>query len=262
MHVGQRDTDWKTARKEPSDASPAIESWLDLAHLIDELSRAETTWLFRGEPATTYELRPSGGREGEDPGARTLQYSPEQERLALRRFRHDAQPYVGFASHSDLEWLAIAQHHGMATRLLDWSESLLVAAFFAVQHAGNHGHALIYGVSGLPVLDPDEVRDPFAVREVSIYRPRHLNPRIAAQRSVFTIHPDPTRALSSDHLRRWRVSQSACRDLKLTLDFCAVNYASLFPDLGGLARHVGWRYKWGISQGPMPQSASGCEDTK
>jgi hypothetical protein len=258
MRVGRRDTDPEEQSNKCADTSQAIESWLDLAHLIDALSRERTTWLFRGEPATTYELRPSAGREGEDPAARTLQYRPQQERLALRRFRHDAQPYVGFVPQTDLEWLAIAQHHGMATRLLDWSESLLVAAFFAVQHAGSHGHALIYGISGLPVLDPEEVQDPFSVQEVSIYRPRHLNPRIAAQRSVFTIHPNPTQALASDNLRSWTVSQAACRDLKLTLDFCAINYASLFPDLHGLARHVGWRYKWGLSQGPLCPQGDGA----
>jgi hypothetical protein len=251
MAVGQTHTHSTKESNKQARAGHAIESWLDLAHLIDDLAREQTTWLFRGEPATTYELRPSAGREGEDPSARTLEYRPERERLALRRFRHDAQPYVGFGPHSDLEWLAIAQHHGMATRLLDWSESLLVAAFFAVQHAGGHGHALIYGVCGLPVLDPDEVHDPFNLKEVCIYRPRHLNPRIAAQRSVFTVHPDPTQALSHENLRRWTISQTACRELKLTLDFCAINYASLFPDLQGLARHVGWRYKWGLSQGPL-----------
>lgn len=242
-------------RTGPSCAERAIESWLDLAHVIDELARETTTWLFRGEPATTYELRPAAGREGEGPSARTLKYDPEQERAALRRFRHDAQPYVGFGPHSDLEWLAIAQHHGMATRLLDWTESILVAAFFAAEHAGSHGHALIYGIRDLPVLDPDEAHDPFAVEEVSIYRPRHLNARISAQRSVFTIHPDPTRPLATDRLQRWTVPEQACRELKQILDFCAVNYASLFPDLHGLARHVGWRYKWGLSQGPLgPES--------
>lgn len=227
-----------------------IESWLDLAQLIDELGRQNTNWIFRGVLSTTYELRPSAGREGEQvDAAATLKYDVDNERTALRRFRYDAQPYVRYTPHSDLEWLAIAQHHGMATRLLDWTESLLVAAFFAVEQAGSHGEASIYGVSGLPILKPDECNDPFAVDRVNVYRPPHIDTRISAQRSVFTIHPDPTEPFCDPGLRKWNISERACGDLKLVLDSCAINYASLFPDLQGLARHVGWRYKWGLSQG-------------
>jgi hypothetical protein len=230
----------------------SIDSWLDLARLIDELARQRTSWIFRGEPASTYELRPTAGRESPDEKvARILEYDIEAERAALRRFRHDAQPFVGQRTYSDLEWLALAQHHGMATRLLDWTESLLVAAFFAVEHAAANEHASIYGVSGLPVLDPEHEHDPFAVEQISIYRPRHINARISAQRSVFTVHPDPTAPFEPTDMRRWTVSRDARRDLKTVLDACSINYATLFPDLHGLARDAGWRYKWGLAQEPV-----------
>lgn len=79
----------------------AIESWLDLARLIEELVRQETTWIFRGEPLTTNELRPAAGREG-GRSTRTVSHDVEHERAALRRFRHDASPYIGYTSRSPI----------------------------------------------------------------------------------------------------------------------------------------------------------------
>ncbi len=44
-------------------------------------------------------------------------------------------------------WLAVAQHHGLPTRLLDWSGSVLVAAFFATQDRSPEEDGIIYSVS-------------------------------------------------------------------------------------------------------------------
>lgn len=225
-------------------ATATVASWSDLARLIEKC--AEGRWLFRGESNDGYDLKPKAGRVGGTRGAaRRHPYNPTDERHALDLFKRQARPHLGHSPNSDLEWLAIAQHHGMSTRLLDWSESLLVAAYFASAEAGTRGSAVIYGVRAIRPVTSKEELSPFAMRSPAMYRPPHITPRIPAQRSVFTVHPTPTEVFADKNLRRWLITADACGEIKRILDACAVNESSLFPDLDGLSRYIGWRYKWG-----------------
>lgn len=221
-----------------------IQTWADLAKLIEDCS--DGTWIFRGEDRIFGTLQPKAGRvsSGRD-SARKKPYNPTHEKCALDLFKKQARPHLGHTPSSEIEWLAIAQHHGMSTRLLDWTESLLVAAYFATTPAGTKGDAVIYGVRGLKTLSATAEKKPFDLVAPGIFRPPHITPRIPAQRSVFTVHPDPTVTFIPKGLTRWIVSASACAAIRRVLDACAINESSLFPDLDGLSRYIGWRYKWG-----------------
>ena len=84
--------------------------------------QGDTRWVFRGHHSAEWKLLPKAGR------VKTIR---DDEHVYFSAWKRRAVEYVDSRPNDDWDWLSIAQHHGMSTRLLDWTSNPLVAAFFS-----------------------------------------------------------------------------------------------------------------------------------
>ena len=231
-----------------------IETWSDLAGLVEKY-RANR-WIFRGVHDASHALLPGIGRPGtrkDMDTAQELPFDQDQELAMLARFQREVHPHAKTAKQVDLahdwELRALAQHHGLKTRLLDWSESPLIAAFFAVEPSGLINgvktDAALYGIP-CPYIIDSNIQEWPAEHDVVAFYPPHLTPRITVQRGLFTVHRTPDKPWEPTSLKKWVIPSRSCLALKLALNRAGINRASLFPDPDGIAAHINWLRKWGI----------------
>lgn len=223
-----------------------VDSFEELAGLVQRF-RKSGSWAFRGVRKSNYELIPKIGRpesRKRKGDGNNVPYDRHAETTMIGEFIRSARPYLKHIPATQLEWLALAQHYGMATRLLDWSTSLLVAAYFAVKDASSDSTPTIYCIRNVALAPPDNHDCLDELNDVTLYYPPHISPRIPAQSGLFTVHRNPDKPLvtSSDLVRITIVGSPLT--FKLNLNACGIHQASLFPDIGGLAEYQSWRYKW------------------
>jgi hypothetical protein len=219
---------------------------------------------FRGEPDVPTRLVPRLYR---------VEAYPDENQL-LQNFRAMAP---SFASRTPMrkdtdQWLCLAQHVGLPTRLLDWTESALFAAHCALKEA----HPVVWmldpiqlnalsasnpeaGIAELP-LPWHQSRSPSIVNIGNInirgawehnavgvplpvaFVPTHIHPRMAAQRSRFTVWGKDKRSLRElvpeTVLRRFALNPANRAAFQRDLRMLGVQEASAFPDLDGLAREL------------------------
>jgi hypothetical protein len=200
-------------------------------------------WGFRGVSSVDFELIPSIGRR-----SIRNEYSKEWEEEIFSRFKEEAIPHLVRLPPTELAWLALARHHGLPTRLLDWTSSPLIAAYFAVSEAKkNNGLArdcAVYAYEDGEYIGEENVNNPFSDRKKAIeVRVSHYSPRLAAQKGFFTLHGNPTTPFIHPTLRRIVIPGRLCAELEEKIDLFGINAATLFPDLDGLAAYWGWYYR-------------------
>jgi hypothetical protein len=227
---------------------PAITSLLDLLEVTAGHERDAPAginrWLYRGQAHGTRSLIASAGRLPRWDLSQSSSPNPDLD--VFRAWRLRASFYERSIPPNDWEALAVAAHHGLATRLLDWSLNPLVALFFAVTDAGfeapeRDGALYVFRVNR--VIDPEKAALD-QVDEVAVFFPAGHTHRVIRQRGAFTYHPEPARPLEEaaapGQLQRYTVPCAAKCDLRKQLDRVGINFEMLFPDLEGFSQHLNW----------------------
>ena len=215
----------KPTNNETPDALTTIEGFLDRLEKAQRRigTNNEDETFFRGHASSNWKLSPTLIRFAED---NKIDNIDNLESSLYWEFRTKAMPLHDKARNG-WDYLFWARHHGVPTRLLDWTESLFVALYFAVVEPGNNGRSSrnrpriwllnpyrlnkyskgaseIIHPDFLSHLDYDELIDLDGQWEwdmpVALY-PEQRSTRQHVQQGWFTIHGECTDPLEDQHER-------------------------------------------------------------
>ncbi len=199
-------------------------------------------WVFRGHSDASFKLIPSVGR-----GGHTSSTTEKYEKSLFQQFKREARSYLDPLPVNDWEWLSVAQHHGIPTRLLDWSQNPLAALYFAVQTSDESDGELIALNAPLKAPESATSGSPFNHMTAMKCYPNTVSPRIRAQEGLFVICPDPETPLDKKLRKTWRIEKilvpaASKARLRYELYRLGVHESALFPDLDGLAARIKWQH--------------------
>jgi FRG domain len=230
-----------------------------LAQYLELISRYPNIgWMYRGQGDISWPLRPKSGRpefhlEGKPNGNHL--HIQQRDLGRFHSWRKQAIAYCDKLPANDFECLAYAQHYGLATRLLDWSDNPLVALYFAAEDQSS-ADGVVFCYLCWTCLDPDEA---FLGKLgcVARYSPRPFDRRVLAQSGVFSYHPEPSQQLEPEkapveatpiapegvNLVAIRVIAALKPILLRELSEIGISRKTLFPDLEGLSDFINWDTK-------------------
>lgn len=233
----------------------SITGFIDLVEQIKENKEAKGNYedlLFRGQREDKT-LLPKLGRLVLNEDIEVV------EKQIFEEFKKGIFPLSEFKLEDDWDYLALAQHHGLPTRLLDWTFSALTALWFAVylppikDEEGKNKTGVVWILTPERSdfkSDTDKIK-PFDNTVTKIFRPKVVSRRISAQVGVFTVHyinKDGEIIRFESHkdfkhkLTKVEIDGNYFAKIRDNLYVLGINHFTLFPELDGFCKLLEWRF--------------------
>jgi hypothetical protein len=220
-----------------------------LVAITEDLMRDHTDYiLFRGQ-SNDKPLLPKVARTN------PLSDTTHIEMEMLKEFRRRLARERDVAAMDSWDMLIYAQHHGLSTRLLDWTTNPLFALWFACEdfQTVSDSYIFLLKVKDQELLDISDEQDPFAIKKTYVVKPNLNNSRIRAQSGWFTAHRFSKKENQfiaiekNSSINGEIVKISIPKDKKLdilkTLDKLGVNEESVYPGPEGTAKYINWLHR-------------------
>jgi hypothetical protein len=206
----------------------SVREFRNLEEFIDITSNDLGSFVFRGHGNEHWALIPSIDR---------MMLGRQRELELLNRFKLSANGLIDRKPSTEWDWLALAHHHGLPTRLLDWTRNALVALFFAsMGNSSEAGAVWAYKHVGRS-YDPQS--NPFLSKRLVLFQAQPTSLTEIVRAGIYTAHPFPValdRMVSlRERLVKLPVTEAARPDLLQSLESIGITQWTLFPGSPQLA---------------------------
>ncbi len=253
-----------------------IHNWDELQQIVfkdvwrDDIMRYRADMIYRGVGDDSYSMFPKLNRY--------CGHDLSLEDNLIRSFKKYG--YSELSQYGDTFWqvLTIAQHHGLPTRLLDWSYSPLVAAHFATDEIEKYdcdGAVYCLNYSKLVSQIPQRIRDLLAKQHTSLcsleildevipdfeamkqlqedpyvlfFEPASIHNRVINQYALFSVVSDPAVSIEEiierypDDGFKIIIPKEVKLEIRDKLDYINISERMIYPGLDGICKWITRRY--------------------
>jgi len=246
-----------------SDEKPVEATIVSVGDLVRIVEREHSgSFQYRGQKCSSQKLLPTLTRPGSPVVAGLAKYESlrDKEQHILKEFRTRLVAYGREAPADEIQLAILARHHGVPTRLLDWTLNPLAALYFAVEDSDiwqdkqcgcgkEDCTPVVWAVKGHRHRMSDFPSQSFDGLENRPYFiiPDHDESRAAVQASIISLWGNPGQAFEDFSCLEgpWkiRIHRDKSRHLLWILHCLGITAETLFPDLDGLGRYLTWKHR-------------------